>query len=130
MGDIVGVLKKSDPCGNPQNWFVDNGLVKGIVSASILTPHSEKTKAAESMAVQLNSSTFDESPRAVIASRSLKEAPTKNSAHEWSDHRVSISDDEFDTNNLHNYVNSETFVKDEVSPVPSAIEYTLFLVNH
>ena len=23
--DIVGVVKKSDPCGNPNNWFVDNG---------------------------------------------------------------------------------------------------------
>ena len=23
--DIVGVIKKSDPCGNPSNWFVDNG---------------------------------------------------------------------------------------------------------
>jgi hypothetical protein len=23
--DIVGVIKKSDPCGNQNNWFVDNG---------------------------------------------------------------------------------------------------------
>lgn len=23
--DLVGVIKKSDPCGNPEKWFVDNG---------------------------------------------------------------------------------------------------------
>ena len=23
--EIVGVIKKSDPCGNDFNWFVDNG---------------------------------------------------------------------------------------------------------
>ena len=54
--DIVGVIKKADPCGNPNNWFVDNGRkwfvcwfkiilfffifcilgVKGIIPASIL----------------------------------------------------------------------------------------------
>lgn len=25
IDDLVGVLKKSDPCGNQTNWFVDNG---------------------------------------------------------------------------------------------------------
>lgn len=55
--DIVGVIKKADPCGNPNNWFVDNGsallfffvveilqnsteflfiVVKGIMPSSIL----------------------------------------------------------------------------------------------
>lgn len=36
-GDIVGILKKSDRCGNPSNRFVDNGMVKGIVDYKILT---------------------------------------------------------------------------------------------
>jgi len=34
--EIVGVIKKSDPCGNDFNWFVDNGIVKGIIPSSIL----------------------------------------------------------------------------------------------
>ena len=25
LNDIVGVIKKTDPCGNPLNWFIDNG---------------------------------------------------------------------------------------------------------
>lgn len=25
VDDVVYVLKKSDPCGNNENWFVDNG---------------------------------------------------------------------------------------------------------
>ena len=26
--DIISVIKKSDPCGNPLKWFVDNGCKK------------------------------------------------------------------------------------------------------
>ncbi len=25
VGDLVGVIKKADPCGDPLKWFVDNG---------------------------------------------------------------------------------------------------------
>ena len=36
--DIVGVIKKCDPSGDATAWFVDNGLVKGIVGSQFLTP--------------------------------------------------------------------------------------------
>lgn len=38
MGDVVAVLKQSDPMGNPLHWFVDNGLTKGFVPCNILAP--------------------------------------------------------------------------------------------
>ena len=63
--DLVGVIKKSDPCGNSEKWFVDNGCnynlflniknwlrslksiiifldVKGIISANILEALTEE----------------------------------------------------------------------------------------
>jgi hypothetical protein len=30
IDDIVGVLKKADPCGNTKNWFVDNGSMNSL----------------------------------------------------------------------------------------------------
>ncbi|CAF0837962.1 unnamed protein product [Brachionus calyciflorus] len=39
INDIVFVLKQSDPCGNTDSWFVDNGISKGIVPSRILKPY-------------------------------------------------------------------------------------------
>lgn len=39
-GDVVGVIKKQDPMGSKNRWFVHNGAVQGFVPANILhQPH-------------------------------------------------------------------------------------------
>ncbi|CAN8010132.1 unnamed protein product [Ixodes pacificus] len=37
-GDVVGVVKRMDPMGNPGRWFVDDGTTKGFVAAALLRP--------------------------------------------------------------------------------------------
>ena len=37
-GDLIGVIKKHNPMGNPSQWFVDNGLTKGLVPQRVLQP--------------------------------------------------------------------------------------------
>ena len=133
VDDIVGVLKKSDPCGNPLNWFVDNGSVKGIVSSSILSHYKSGQSSLDNKIVitsdtksKMTDEYFMSDGSAQSLAMSFKEAASKSSGNEWSDHFKanqnnknivsSSSEDEFETNNLHNYVNSESFNKDvEVS---------------
>ena len=35
-GDLLGVIQKKDPMGDPERWYVDNGAVQGFVPAGIL----------------------------------------------------------------------------------------------
>lgn len=37
-GDLVAVIKQSDPMGNANRWFVNSGNAKGFVPASVLHP--------------------------------------------------------------------------------------------
>ena len=106
VNDIVGVIKKTDPCGNPLNWFIDNGSktqsplnnllgdffikflysdVKGIVSSTILKNYVDKNESLLKI----------ESPKEENLSR-----------------KDSIGS--FDENEVHNYVNTHenvTFAK-------------------
>jgi len=106
--DIVGVIKKSDPCGNPSNWFVDNGLVKGIVVSSILTQDIKPHKNQKS----IERTTEDEF---YVASETTSKL-NKNSSSNWSEpndnpnvRNNSFATSEDNEDNLHNYVNCETF---------------------
>jgi hypothetical protein len=110
--DIVGVLKKSDPCGNPLNWFVDNGIVKGIVVSSVLAPiiqtndqthfnhnHSQSNfKLTNEEQCYFSREPFTEvnknTDRSVCNNSNLKNNSFKN--------------EEDQEENIHNYVNCET----------------------
>ena len=39
-GDLVAIIKRADPMGNPNRWFVDSGAAKGFVQASALNPYN------------------------------------------------------------------------------------------
>jgi len=108
IDDIVGVLKKADPCGNATNWFVDNGsmlksyqlffyiiikyflliiVVKGIISSDILKPFIEQQQHhANKLTEQSSLGSFESEEKS-----------------------VNISNNECsDDSNIHNYVNNNS----------------------
>jgi len=49
-GLIVGIMKKEDPMGNTNRWFVDAGEVRGFLPAKHLCPLRQSTTAAAASA--------------------------------------------------------------------------------
>ena len=112
IDDIVGVLKKADPCGNATNWFVDNGstlksyqlffyiiikyfllfiVVKGIISSDILKPFIEQQQQEQQH-----------------HAKKLTEQSSLGS-FESEEKSVNISNNECsDDSNIHNYVNNNS----------------------
>nr|CAB3239231.1 dynamin-binding protein-like [Phallusia mammillata] len=43
VNELLAVMKKQDPMGNTDRWFVDSGVVKGFVPVKILSPYTQPT---------------------------------------------------------------------------------------
>ena len=95
----MGVIKKSDPCGNKANWFVDNGLVKGFVVSSVLTPFENNLSLEKNSNVKTNEDN-DSKFRSSFCSNNENGSFILN---------------ENESNNAHNYVNCENISKTEVN---------------
>lgn len=111
INDIVGVIKKADPCGNPLKWFVDNGCVKGIVAAEILEPFFDSQ-------MNLVAPKAIEEPLNVADYSSLEDFKKHENHMDQSDNlssKESIGSFDENSNSSHEYVNSTLAKKSEVS---------------
>lgn len=109
INDIVGVIKKADPCGNPLKWFVDNGYAKGIVASEILEPFFD-TELIAPKAI--------EEPLNVADYSSLEDFKKHDNNLDQSDNlsnKDSIGSFDENSNNSHEYVNSALAKKSEVN---------------
>lgn len=108
----MGVLKKSDPCGNPLNWFVDNGIVKGIVVSSVLAPIIQTNGQTDFNRSQ-NSFKLTNEEQCYFSRESFTEV-NKNLHTDRSEcnnsnlKNSSFTNEEDQEDNIHNYVNCET----------------------
>ena len=107
------MIKKSDPCGNSSNWFVDNGLVKGIVVSSILTQ------------VNTNLSKIRHN-ECYLSGESLSKESSSTCSN---NNKSSFLVNEGELDNPHNYVNFENFTEDsEVNLLNKSNRSIFFLI--
>ena len=110
----MGVLKKSDPCGNPLNWFVDNGVVKGIVVSSVLEPIIQTNDQIHFNHHHSQNSFKLTNEEQCYFSREPFTEVNKNPHTDWSEcnnsnlKNNSFKNEEDQEDNIHNYVNCET----------------------
>ncbi|KAH9495019.1 hypothetical protein Btru_018446 [Bulinus truncatus] len=70
-GSLVGVVKELDPMGNKERWFVDDGVNKGFIPCSVLSPYKPSPcNSVSSTSIEddiLSMHSFDSSENIVLS---------------------------------------------------------------